>query len=98
MPCPASSSRRSSDFASSASCASSSSTVSSKRTVLFVTRGAVPARGDESFGDFGGALERELARGEHGELVDARLRALGDGVERAQRLDLVAEELDTRGL
>jgi len=68
-------------------------------TVLAVgTRESIPAGAVEALREPRGGLERELARGQDDELFEGRLRSLRHRVERTQRLDLVAEELDARGL
>src|SRR5438552_18086777 len=61
-------------------------------------RQPVPPCANESLRERRRALERELARRENDQLLERRLRALRHGVERAERLDLVAEELDASGL
>ena len=57
---------------------------------------AVPAR--EPFRDLGPALDGDLAGRKDDELVERRLGPLGHRIERPDRLDVVAEELDPRGL
>jgi len=61
-------------------------------------RQVVPSRANELLGERGGALESELARRKDDQFLERRLRALRHGIERAKRLDLIAEELDARGL
>src|SRR5439155_748474 len=58
----------------------------------------VPAGSREPLGELRCVLQRELARRKDVELCQVRLRALRDRIERAERLDLVAEELDARRL
>ena len=58
----------------------------------------VPAGARDALGDLGPALERELARGEDDELLEGGLRALRHRIEGPDGLDVVAEQLDPRGL
>ena len=58
----------------------------------------VPAGSREPLGELRCVLQRELARRKDVEMCQVRLRALRDRIEGAERLDLVAEELDARRL
>src|SRR5438105_4228737 len=62
------------------------------------TRESIPAGAVEALRECGRGLEGELARGKDDELFEGHLRSLRHRVKRTQRLDLVAEELDARGL
>src|SRR5438093_11444339 len=61
-------------------------------------REAVPAGAGESRRDRRRVLERELPCWEYDDLIERRLRPLRHRVERAESLDLVAEQLDARRL
>jgi hypothetical protein len=61
---------------------------------LLVRREILPALLGEALGEVRCALERDLARREHGDGFERVLASLRDGIEAADRLDVVAEELD----